>query len=79
MAIYLMGQGRNLYSSTEEYSASGSFIIPSHGDNFFLLLWSLSVGYDLIAREPRPRFFFPKEIMVKFLNSFLECSRKRGE
>ena len=79
MAIYLMGQGRNLYSSTEEYSTSGSFIIPSHGDNFF----STSPVSIRWLRSDRQRteasFFFPKEIMVKFLNSFLKCSRKRGE
>ena len=79
VAIYLMGQGRNLYSSTEEYSTSRSFIITSHDDNFF----STSLASIRWLRSDRKRteasFFFPKEIMVKFLNSFLECSRKRGE
>ena len=79
MVIYLMGQGRNLYSSTEEYSTSRSFIIPSHGDNFF----STSLVSISWLRPDRKRteasFFFPKEILVKFLKSFLECSRKREE
>ena len=70
MAIYLMGQGRNLYSSTEEYSASGSFIIPSHGDNFF----STSPVSIRWLRSDRKRteasFFFLERNYGKILEQF---------
>ena len=70
MAIYLMGQGRNLYSSTEEYSTSRSFIITSHGDNFF----STSLVSISWLRPDRKRteasFFFSERNSGKILEEF---------
>lgn len=70
MAIYLMGQGRNLYSSTEEYSTSRSFIITSHGDNFF----STSLVSISWLRPDRKRteasFFFSEKNSGKILEEF---------
>ena len=70
MAIYLMGQGRNLYSSTEEYSAGRSFIIPSQGNDFF----STSLVSISWLRPDRKRteasFFFSERNSGKILEEF---------
>ena len=71
MVIYLMGQGRNLYSSTEEYSTSRSFIITSHGDNFSFFYFSGL--YQLAATWSQANWgliFFSKRNSGKILEEF---------